>query len=117
MKIAFLAMTHPYTYQDVDTTMSLAETAVDKGHEAAIFLFCDSVLAVNTPIRPLKIDRNIPEKMKQLAEKGVEIHICGLCYEYRGLDSSKTVPGSKMSGLPELASLIMDCDRFVSLTA
>jgi len=117
MKIAFQAMTHPYTNQDVDTVMSLASAALNKGHEVAIFLFCDSVLAANTPIRALRIDRNIPEKMKELAEKGAEIHICGLCYQYRGLDTSKAVPGSKMSGLPELASLIMDCDRFISLSA
>lgn len=117
MKIAFQVMTNPYTYQDVDTVMNLTEAALDKGHQVAIFLFCDSVLAANTPVRPIKIDRHIPQRMEKLAEKGVEIHICGLCYQYRGLDASKAVAKAKTSGLPECASLIMNYDRFISLPA
>jgi tRNA 2-thiouridine synthesizing protein D len=116
MKMAFQVMTTPYTHQDVDTTMNLAESALRKGHEVSIFLFCDAVLAANSQVKPIKMDRNIPEKLKQLGDQGARIQICGLCYQYRGLDASQTIPGSSMSGLPELARLIAECDRFVSLT-
>jgi len=117
MKMVFQAMTTPYTHQDVDTVMNLAEAAADKGHEVAIFLFSDSVLAANTLVKPVKYDRNIPERMKALVARGIELHICGLCYQYRGLDAEKKVPGSEMSGLPELAALVAGSDRFVSLSA
>lgn len=117
MKIAFQTMISPYTYEDTDTVMHMAEAAVNKGHEVAIFLFADSVLSINGAVKPLKIDRDIPRKMGELIEKGVEVHICGICYQYRGLDRKEIIPGAKLSGLPELASIIENYDRFVSLSA
>ena len=117
MKIAIQVMLNPYTNQDVDTAIKLAEAAIEKGHEVAIFLFCDSVLAINTAVKPVKGDRNIPDLLKKLIEKGVEVHICGICFQYRGLETEKIVPGAQLSGLPELASLIYKSDRFVNLMA
>jgi tRNA 2-thiouridine synthesizing protein D len=75
------------------------------------------VLAINTAARPVKGDRNIPELIKELIDKGVEVHICGICFQYRGLERDKIVPGAKLSGLPELASLIYESDRFINLMA
>ncbi len=117
MKIAVQVMHHPYTNQDVDTAMHLARAALDKGHEVAIFLFCDSVLSINTATKPVKGDRNIPQLLKELIDRGVEVHICGICFQYRGLDTEKIVPGAQLSGLPELASLIYNYDRFINLMA
>ncbi len=117
MKITVQVMLNPYTNEDVDTAINIARAAVEKGHEAAIFLFCDSVLAINTAVKPVKGDRNIPELLKELIEKGVEVHICGICFQYRGLDPEKIVPGAQLSGLPELASLIYKSDRFINLMA
>lgn len=117
MKIAFQTMISPYTYEDTDTIINMAEAAVNKGHEVAIFLFADSVLAINGAVKPLKIDRDIPKKMGDLIQKGVEVHICGICFQYRGLDREEIIPGAKLSGLPELASIIAEYDRFVSLSA
>ncbi len=117
MKIAIQVMLHPYTNQDVDTAIRIAKEAVKKGHEAAIFLFCDSVLAINTAARPVRGDRNIPQLIKELIDMGVEVHICGICFQYRGLERDKVVEGAKLSGLPELASLIYESDRFVNLMA
>jgi len=116
MKMAFQVMASPYTHQDVDTTINLAESALKMGHDVEIFLFCDAVIAANSQVKPVKIDRNIPAKLKELGERGARIQICGLCYQYRGLDAAQTIPGSSMSGLPDLARLVAECDRFISLT-
>ncbi len=117
MKIAIQVMLHPYTNQDVDTAIRIAREAVNKGHEVAIFLFCDSVLSINAAARPVRGDRNIPQLIKELIDAGVEVHICGICFQYRGLEREKIVKGAKLSGLPELASLIYESDRFVNLMA
>jgi len=117
MKITVQVMLHPYTNQDVDTAIKIANAAVEKGHEAAIFFFSDSVLAINTKVRPVKGDRNIPQMIGELIKKGVEVHICGICFQYRGLPEDSIVPGAKLSGLPELASLIYESDRFINLMA
>ncbi|MDK2839404.1 MAG: hypothetical protein PWQ83_954, partial [Thermosipho sp. (in: thermotogales)] len=42
MKITIQVMVQPYTYQDLDTAVKIAEAALKKGHEVTIFLFCDS---------------------------------------------------------------------------
>lgn len=115
MKIAFQVMVQPYTYEDLDTVIHMAEAALKRGHQVTIFLFADSVLSINKFVKPIRTDRNIPEKMKELASRGVKIEICGICMDYRGITQEMIVEGSRPSGLPELANLFANFDRFVSL--
>ncbi|WP_448377853.1 DsrE/DsrF/TusD sulfur relay family protein [Fervidobacterium sp.] len=117
MKIAIQVMVTPYTHEDLDTAIHIAEAALKKGHEVTIFLFADSVLAINKNVKPMRTDRNIPQEMKELAEKGVHIEICGICMDYRGITTDMIIEGSRPSGLPELAKLFAEYDRFISLMA
>lgn len=118
MKLTIQVMVPPYTYEDLDTAIKLAEAALEKGHEVTIFLFADSILSINSLVKPIRIDRNIPEKLKTLiAEKNLKVEICGICMDYRGVTKDMIIPGSNPSGLPELADLIFNSDRFVSLMA
>ncbi|MFN3329058.1 MAG: DsrE/DsrF/TusD sulfur relay family protein, partial [Fervidobacterium pennivorans] len=91
MKIALQVMVPPYTYEDMDTIMHIAEAALKRGHEVTIFLFADSVLSINKQVKPIRIDRRIPEKMAALAEKGVKIEICGICMDYRGVTTDMKI--------------------------
>jgi Uncharacterized conserved protein involved in intracellular sulfur reduction len=70
MKITIQVMVPPYTYEDLDTALKIAEAAVEKGHEVNLFLFADSVLCINKNIKPLRIDRNIPNKIKEMISAG-----------------------------------------------
>jgi len=115
MHIAIQVNVPPYTYEDLDTAIHLAEAALKRGHKVSNSTRADSVLSVNSKVKPLRVDRNIPLKMKELCEKGVEVHICGLCAEYRGINSENTVEGPKFSGVPEMASLIFNADRYMNL--
>lgn len=118
MKLAIQVMVPPYTYEDLDTAIKISEAAIEKGHTVSLFLFADSVLSINRNIKPLRIDRNIPEKLKRLIDTGkFEVHICGICMDYRGITKEIIVDGSKISGLPELANLLYNCDRFLNLMA
>lgn len=111
-------MVQPYTYEDIDTAIKIAEAAVEKGHEVTLFLFADSVICVNKNIKPLKIDRNIPEKLRTLINSGkLKVDICGICMDYRGIKEDMIIDGAKPSGLPELAALLSTTDRFINLMA
>ena len=114
MHIVLQVINPPYSYEDMDTAIKIADAALMKGHKVSIFLFADSVLSVNTKVRPIRMDRNIPNLLKDLADRGAEIHICGLCFEYRGLDIEAATPGSALSGVPELATLLATADRYVN---
>ncbi|MGJ8455826.1 DsrE/DsrF/TusD sulfur relay family protein [Pseudothermotoga sp. U03pept] len=118
MKITIQVMVPPYTYEDLDTAMKIAEAAVERGHEVNLFLFADSVLCVNKNVKPIRIDRNIPQKLKQMIEQGkLRVDICGICMDYRGITTDMIIEGSKPSGLPELAALFASSDRFINLMA
>ena len=118
MKIALQIIAPAYSYEDADTAMAIAQAAMARGHEVTIFLFADSVLAANGDVKPIRQDRNIPSKLKQLIqEKGLKVQICSLCMEYRGLSPDRIIEGSAPAGLPGLAEMIVGSDRFVSLSA
>ncbi|PNS42299.1 MULTISPECIES: DsrE/DsrF/TusD sulfur relay family protein [unclassified Mesotoga] len=118
MKITIQVFAPPYSYEDLDTAIKIAEAGLDKGHEVTVFLFADSILSVNSKVKPIRIDRDIPRKLESLIqEKGLKVEICGICMDYRGVTKDMIIPGSRPSGLPELASLIYNSDRFVNLMA
>ncbi len=118
LKITIQVMVPPYTNQDLDTAMNIAEECLNRGHEVALFLFSDSILASNAKVKPVRSDRNIPARMRSLIEeKDLRVDICGICMEYRGVSPEDAVEGAKPSGLPELASLVMSSDRFINLMA
>ncbi len=118
MKITIQVMVQPYTNQDLDTAIKIADAALEKGHEVGIFLFSDAVLAVNAKVKPVRSDRDIPEILQtMIAEKGLKVDICGICMDYRGVTKEMIIDGSVPSGLPELAELVSTSDRFISLMA
>ncbi|KPL69986.1 sulfur reduction protein DsrE [Ornatilinea apprima] len=118
MKITIQVMVPPYTNQDLDTALNIAEACLDRGHEVRLFLFSDSILSTNTKVKPVRSDRNIPERMRLLIEeKKLRVDICGICMEYRGVRPEDAISGAAPSGLPELASLVVTSDRFVNLMA
>ncbi|BBE31457.1 oxidoreductase DsrE [Tepiditoga spiralis] len=118
MKIAIQAMVQPYTYQDLDSIIKIADAALDKGHEVTIFLFCDAALASNKQIKPVRSDRNLPKILEtMIKEKGLKVDICGICMDYRGITTDMIIEGSRASGLPELAELVYNSDRFISFMA
>lgn len=118
MRITIQVMVQPYTQQDLDTAIRIADAALEKGHEVGIFLFSDAVLAANAKVKPVRSDRNIPEMLRtMIAEKGLKVDICGICMDYRGVTEEMIIEGSAPSGLPELAELVGTSDRFISLMA
>ncbi|WP_018963655.1 DsrE/DsrF/TusD sulfur relay family protein [Coprothermobacter platensis] len=116
MHIVLQVINPPYSYEDMDSAIKIADAALKKGHKVSIFLFADSVLSVNSKVKPIRADRNIPNLLKDLASRGAEVHICGLCFEYRGLDRDAAVEGSQLSGVPEMATLLTTADRYVNFT-
>ena len=118
LKITIQAMVPPYTYEDLDTALNIAEACLEQGHEARLFLFSDAILSSNSKLKPVRTDRNIPERMRlMIEEKGLRVDICGICMDYRGMMREDAISGAEPSGLPELAELIYSSDRFINLMA
>ncbi|HOR46791.1 MAG TPA: DsrE family protein [Caldisericia bacterium] len=114
MKLGIVVLTTPYTFQNMDTAISLAGAALEKGHQAMIFLYMDGVIAASNLIKPGN-DRSIPIKMQSLIEKGVKITPCGVCCNYRGVRQADSQPGIKHAGIAALGQLVSECDRVLTL--
>ncbi len=114
MKIGLMLMRPPYTYQDTDTVYFLAKAALKKKHEVKIFLYVDSVITANKEINSGS-ERNLAKKFEELTSLGVEIKICGVCIQLRGVKREQLLKKGELEGLPGLADLIKECDKFVSI--
>lgn len=114
MKLGFLVTRPPYTYQDIDTLYYLSKVAIAKKHQVKIFLYVDSVIAVNKDLNSAG-ERNLYKKMDELAGLGAEIKICGVCVQFRGIKREQLLPKGELEGLPGLADMVNECDKFVNI--
>ncbi len=114
MKLGLMLIRPPYTYQDLDTAYHLTKAALEKNHEVKIFLYVDSVIVANKEINSGS-ERNLAKKFGELTKLGVEVKICGVCVQYRGIKRSQLIEKGELEGLPGLADLIKECDKFVSI--
>ncbi len=114
MKLGILVTKPPYTYQDIDTLYYLSKAAIAKKHQVKIFLYVDSVIAVNKDINSAK-ERNLYQRMAELADLGAEIKICGVCIQFRGIKKDQLLPQGELEGLPGLADMVKECDKFINL--
>ena len=114
MRLGFLLLTAPYTFQNTDHAIGLMEAALEKGHTCDVFLYMDGVIASSANIKPGQ-DRSIPNKIQALMEKGVRFTSCGVCCNYRGVKHTDFQNGIKQAGLAALGRMINECDRVITL--
>jgi tRNA 2-thiouridine synthesizing protein D len=56
------------------------------------------------------------EKFRELVADGAEVICCGLCVDARGIDAETDYPeGVEVGLLPDLADLLGEADRVISL--
>ncbi len=114
--LGILLLSGPYTYQNSETLYELARAAVEKGHEVKVFLFVDGVNNAKLGQDP-DPDRPMNDRLQELADMGVEFQACGLCTSARGFDQGGAdfISGVEVTGLTELAEIVGECDRFITL--
>ena len=113
-------MTSPYSFQNSDTVIKLANAALKAGHQiTGIYLYTDGVYNILKDIKPSDDrDRNIPLLFKELVDKGVPVVACPICAEYRGtIGKEKIIEGSNFDGLGALSEFVEDSDRILIFTS
>ncbi|MCL5962327.1 MAG: DsrE family protein [Chloroflexi bacterium] len=115
-KLGFLLTLGPFQFENWDTATSLAEAALDKGHEVKMFLYLDGVY------NPIKyqtfpdLDVMPKDRFASLVSKGATIITCGICVNARGLEKGKDyIEGVRVGGLPDFAEIVGDADRLITL--
>ncbi|WEU40076.1 MAG: DsrE family protein [Candidatus Odinarchaeum yellowstonii] len=117
-RIGFLLMTSPYTVQNSDTVLKLAEAFLSEGHTlTGVYLYVDGVYNANKKIDPKTPDeRIIPQLFQKLAEKGVPVKVCPVCSNYRGVLEEDLIKGAVFDGLGGLAEIFEECDKIIAFT-
>lgn len=115
-KLGLLLTSGPFQFQQWDTAASLAEAALDKGHEVRVFLYLDGVY---NPIKSQTFP-DLPvmpkDRFAGLVGRGAQIIACGVCVNARGLEKGKDyIEGVKVGGLPDFADIVGDVDRLITL--
>ncbi|MHA1480250.1 MAG: DsrE/DsrF/TusD sulfur relay family protein [Candidatus Thorarchaeota archaeon] len=114
--LGVLLLTSPYTFQNSHTFYDLVKAALEKGYAVKAFLFVD---AVNNAKLGQEPDPDVPmnDRFQELADLGVEFQACGLCTTARGFDQlgSDYISGVEVTGLTELAEIMGETEKFITL--
>ena len=115
MILGFMLNTGPYSFEYTDLVINIAKEAVKKGHTVKIYLYVDGAYnSIKTINPPVPEERNIAKLLKELIEMGVDIKVCPICAEYRGVKGeSLLIEGLSYEGLGYLGELVADCDRLI----
>ncbi|MCS7139136.1 MAG: DsrE family protein [Candidatus Nezhaarchaeota archaeon] len=118
MILGILLNTGPYSFEYTDLVVKIAREAVKKGHKVKLYLYVDGVYnALKSINPPLPEERNIAALLKELLNLGVDIKVCPVCAEYRGVkDDKNLVNGVSYEGLGYFGELAADCDKLLVFT-
>lgn len=109
----FLSTT-PYSSENSNTAIRLAEAALAKGYVVNLFASGDGVHNFTLGQKT----RGAPEagtRFAALIEKGLHVELCGTCLAFRGIASEQLVAGAPPSTMKGLFALMKASDVFVSL--
>jgi tRNA 2-thiouridine synthesizing protein D len=112
----------PFDSERWRTAYEIGRAALDADHEVSYFHYLDGALV---PVA----DQSLPDcsdtglydempttKFQELIADGAEVFACGLCVDARGVDAEADYPeGVEVGLLPDLADIIGEADRVVSL--
>ena len=102
----------PIQNETPETVIEIARAALKKGYRVRIFCFMDGVYAtLKGRERIPKGMINVEEALKELISKGVQIVICTLTADQRGVKD--VVEGVEKGGTPDLAEIVDEVDRFI----
>jgi tRNA 2-thiouridine synthesizing protein D len=120
--IGILLTGGPFDSQRWRTAYELGRAALDKGHHVTYFHYLDGALVpVADQTLPDCSDSGLFDEMptelfQELLEDGATVLCCGLCVDARGIDAETDYPeGVEVGLLPDLADILGDADRVISL--
>jgi sulfur relay (sulfurtransferase) complex TusBCD TusD component (DsrE family) len=109
MHIGILLTTSP-EHQNTFTVYQLAASFIRLDHTVDIFLMDDGVF--NVLVNSSK--RKLFSRFDDLIEKKVNIALCAMSAESRGVKREDLMPGTGYSSQTELSEIVKKCDRFLS---
>lgn len=116
MKFGVLVLESPYQHEAADSAYQFVQAARARGHEiVGVFFYMDGVHIANKYQKPPG-ERNLSALWTQLCDEGgIDCIVCVAAATWRGLNQEENIlPGSRISGLGQLAMIIQNADRVIT---
>ena len=115
MKVLVIFNRNPYDGTDVIwNALRLCEKLLEQGAEVRVFLMNDSVDLARDACKPPEGFFDLGQMLKDLIAKGVPVKVCGTCKIRCGLYKGEPYfEGTLEAKMPELAELVLECDRVI----
>lgn len=115
MKLGVLILEGPYNHVASDSAYHVIQAALQKGHEiTGVFFYHDGVYNVTKLMEPPQDDRHISKRWSELGEQGIDLIVCVAAGLRRGIVDEVLIPGARISGLGQLAKIVINSDRIVT---
>jgi tRNA 2-thiouridine synthesizing protein D len=116
MKFAVQVVEGPYNNQASDTAYHFIKAALEKGHTIVrVFFYHNGVINATNMAEPPNDDRNIYKRWTELGkERGIDIVACIAASKRRGIKEGHTAEGTRISGLGQLADMVIEADRTIT---
>lgn len=115
MKFTVVVLESPYNHEAGDSAYNFIEAALQKGHEIqGVFFYCDGVYNANNLMDPPSDDRNIVRRWSTLGARGIDLVVCIAAGKRRGVVNANLAENFRISGLGQLADMVMKSDRSIT---
>jgi len=115
-KLGFYLKSAPFNSTRGETVYNLALAALDKGIHVTLFLDLDGVLNTVCTQKSTESLEMPKDRFFTLIQRGASIYLCGTCLSSFGLiDPDLIIEGVKVGSMENLATVLSEVDRLVSL--
>ena len=111
--ITLFLSTTPYSFQNTETALRIAEAALAKGHKVEVFASGDGVHNFTTGQRAVSVP-NAETRFSKLIGQGLRVELCGTCLRFRGIPRDQQLPGTAPSSMKTLFDMAAKSDVFLS---
>lgn len=116
-RMLILLCESPFQHESVENAITIAESALRKGHKVDISLMMDGVYNPVTSQSgvPFNMD-SVSDRFKHLVELGTNITGCRVCMELRGVNQEMIPDGVEIGGIFDFSESVMEADVILSFT-
>ena len=114
-KLGILLTAGPFQFENWETAVNNADSALDKGHEVEMFFYLDGIYNPNRHQTFPDLPTLPKDRFAKLVERGAKPIACGVCVRARGQKGEDYVDGVPVGGLPDFAQILSDVDQLVTL--
>ena len=113
MKTLFILNDAPYGSEKCYNALRLAHALLkaDPGHEVAVFLMADAVVAARAGQKTPEGYYNMERMLKRVVLGKNRVLLCGTCMDARGMKDEDMMKSADRSTMSELAELTLEADK------